>query len=155
MMLLFNKSILDDNRLSLAAKVAIDQNILIIRWLVGLIEIGTPESKKPRFTGLSGCFEKSSYFFLVPWAGLEPAQHSPLRPQHSVSTNSTTGALKLLNYFCSSVASAGAASFCTAGTSDAGASAGTSAGTSLVAGTSAGAACCTAGTTKPCDATLE
>ena len=28
----------------------------------------------------------------MPWAGLEPAQHSPLRPQHSVSTNSTTRA---------------------------------------------------------------
>ncbi len=33
-----------------------------------------------------------SVYDLVPWAGLEPAQHSPLRPQHSVSTNSTTGA---------------------------------------------------------------
>jgi hypothetical protein len=34
--------------------------------------------------------------YLVPWAGLEPAQLSPLRPQHSVSTNSTTGANTLI-----------------------------------------------------------
>src|SRR5690606_7577503 len=32
-------------------------------------------------------------------AGLEPAQLSPLRPQHSVSTNSTTWALKTLFLF--------------------------------------------------------
>jgi hypothetical protein len=33
---------------------------------------------------------------MVPEAGLEPAQLTPLRPQHSVSTNSTTRALNLI-----------------------------------------------------------
>ena len=30
--------------------------------------------------------------YLVPMAGIEPARHSPLPPQDSVSTNSTTSA---------------------------------------------------------------
>ena len=58
---------------------------------------------------------------LVPEAGLEPAQLTPLRPQHSVSTNSTTRAK---SYFpCSgvvtgtSLAAAGTAWVCAAGAS--------------------------------------
>ena len=35
------------------------------------------------------------YIILVPMAGVEPAQLSPLPPQDSVSTNSTTSAILL------------------------------------------------------------
>ena len=43
--------------------------------------------KKPVIDGITGF-----YNYLVPKAGLEPARVSPLRPQHSVSTSSTTSA---------------------------------------------------------------
>jgi hypothetical protein len=52
-------------------------------------------TKKPAKSGF--CLSPITLeLYLVPWAGLEPAQLSPLRPQHSVSTNSTTGANTLI-----------------------------------------------------------
>ena len=51
-----------------------------------------PDTKKPRSARLLGRYRKVTYFNMVPWAGLEPAQPKPLPPQDSVSTNFTTRA---------------------------------------------------------------
>ena len=60
-------------------------------------------------------------FTMVPKAGLEPARLAPLPPQDSVSTNSTTSAMRFTVYSDAGTSDLGAAGFfSTAGTSAAG-----------------------------------
>ncbi len=53
--------------------------------------------KKPQVMGLSGQHWTLLDFKMVPRAGLEPARLTPLPPQDSVSTNSTTWAYSLID----------------------------------------------------------
>ena len=68
-----------------------------------LIEWVTFTTKKPAVTLVYGLHWIYLNFNMVPMAGVEPARLSPLPPQDSVSTNSTTSAGILLRITATSL----------------------------------------------------